>query len=105
MTLVDMLAVISRPRLLSLVQGAGRWPGTFTFSRAGENSARVQEREPLVGVWSQSGDQRRSEEVSRGTAHLVPATLVSDGATLRHLAEPPANNQSGAGDEEQCWVW
>ena len=46
---------------------------------------------------------RGSEEVSRGTAHLVPATLVRDGATLRHLAEPPANNQSG--DEEQCWVW
>ena len=45
---------------------------------------------------------RRSEEVSRGTAHLVPVTLVRDGATLRHLAEPPANNQSG--EEEQCLV-
>ena len=61
MTLVDMLAVITRPRLLSWVQGAGRWPGTLLpFSRSGENSARVQEREPLEGVWSQSGGQRRS---------------------------------------------
>ena len=45
---------------------------------------------------------RRSEEVSRGTAHLVLVTLVRDGATLHHLAEPPADSQSG--DEEQCWV-
>ena len=43
---------------------------------------------------------RRSEEVSRGTAHLVLVTLVRDGATLHHLAEPPADSQSG--DEEQC---
>ena len=35
---------------------------------------------------------RRSEEVSRGTAHLVLVTLVRDGATLHHLAEPPADN-------------
>ena len=57
---VDMLAAISRPRLLSWVQGAGRWPGTFTFSKSEENSARVQEREPLEEAWSQSGGQRRS---------------------------------------------
>ena len=37
---------------------------------------------------------RRSEEVSRGTAHLVLVTLVRDGATLHHLAEPPADSQS-----------
>ena len=44
---------------------------------------------------------RRSEEVSRGTAHLVLVTLVRDGATLHHLAEPPGHN-SQSGDEEQC---
>ena len=60
MVLVDMLAAISRPRPLSWVQGAGRWPGTFTFSKSEENSARVQEREPLEAAWSQSGGQRRS---------------------------------------------
>ena len=60
MMLVDMLAVITRLLLLSWVQGAGRWPGTFTFSRSGENSARVQEREPLEEAWSQSGGYRRS---------------------------------------------
>ena len=58
---VDMLAAISRPRLLSWVQGAGRWPGTLLpSSKSEENSARVQEREPLEEAWSQSGGQRRS---------------------------------------------